>query len=577
MPIYLVNLLTEFLTIYLIKFFKKRLLNNNYYNSNLTMQAIYNVKVSKLIFYSDFITFKSLLDFSLCFPNLVSYALGTLSLINSTIAMFIYLIYFLVLGSMYLYVDKTNKIYIKPFLRKIFFYKHFTVSFGEKERAKLFEEYLLDQSDESTIMGNTYLLPLDRPIYEMENNTEKEMKEYHPTNFYLVYKLLQQYYLINKKKIQDIEKSYQEDFNTNSNEYLNIINEMSKNIDITSNNALNPREERNFYNEFNDLYINVIESDAESTSSINSHISKQKKETNLKLISMFSERYSLVYPYFNLSVSQIISSLNPRSNSDISRECYDEKCNNLMHNCYYTHDKLLMFEIYDNEYLNSFLPNNKISDFSDEYMKYIYENYSKKNNKITIPNILGIFQIKYYDYNKIVVLYKNPKFFINDLQIDNSTLIVLSEGDTIIQRDEQKKEAVNNESLKDSVQIQKKDLILIDDILIRDSNFIINTKISSFYKLNVFYFQESNNNLKINNDEDNENENVNIINNFGVFDVKIGNGSIIKFNIFYSELFRTQIEPSMKNILSGEGNNIQTYSKFLRHQLLSIIQSKDEK
>ena len=39
MPIYLVNLLTEFLTIYLIKFFKKRLLNNNYYNSNLTMQS----------------------------------------------------------------------------------------------------------------------------------------------------------------------------------------------------------------------------------------------------------------------------------------------------------------------------------------------------------------------------------------------------------------------------------------------------------------------------------------------------------------------------------------------------------
>ena len=53
-------------------------------------------------------------------------------------------------------------------------------------------------------------------------------------------------------------------------------------------------------------------------------------------------------------------------------------------------------------------------------------------------------------------MYKNPKFFINDLQIDNSTLIVLSEGDTIIQRDEQKKEAVNNESLKDSVQIQKR-------------------------------------------------------------------------------------------------------------------------
>ena len=116
---------------------------------------------------------------------------------------------------------------------------------------------------------------------------------------------------------------------------------------------------------------------------------------------------------------------------------------------------------------------------------------------------------------------------------------------------------------------------MIDDILTRDSNFIINTKIASFYKLNVFYFQESNNNLKINNDEDNEN--ANIINNIGVFDVKIGNGSIIKFNIFYSKLFRTQIEPSMKNILSGEGNNIQTYSKFLRHQLLSIIQSKDEK
>ena len=139
-------------------------------------------------------------------------------------------------------------------------------------------------------------------------------------------------------------------------------------------------------------------------------------------------------------------------------------------------------------------------------------------------------------------MYKNPKFFINDLQIDNSTLIVLSEGDTIIQRDEQKKEAVNNESLKDSVQIQKKDLILIDDILIRDSNFIINTKIASFYKLNVFYFQESNNNLKINNDEDNEN--ANIINNIGVFDVKIGNGSIIKFNILIISSWFAEVSSS---------------------------------
>ena len=561
-PLYLINLITEFLTVYMLKNFKKRLLNNNYYNTNLTMQAIYNLKASKLIFFSDFITYKSILDFTLCFPNLIFYINGNLSFINAIIAMVVYINYFLFLGSIYLYVDKTNKIYIKPLLRCIFFYNHFNVSFGEKEKAKLFEEYLLDQGDESKLIGKSFLFPPDKPIFEMENNNDKALKGYHPVNFYLIYKLLEAYFDNNKDKYRQIEETFEE--GSDPREYINIIYEMQKNLDISLNNTLNPREEKNFFNDFNELYVHPNISDRDSLSSVDSHASRKKKDLNFKITAMFPERYTQVYPNFNMSIDNIIASLNPKQNADLSRSNFSKKCSDASYNMFFTYDKQLCYEVYNYED-ELVLDSTKISYFSDEYMKFFTSNVIKEKKKTFIPFIIGVFLIKYYDYKKIVVIYKNPYHFINEQKTTLSVLFTLSEGDQKEVRIDKETEEKEFPQLKDTIKCQsQEDFNQIQAIASNDYLLINKLGFASYNKLNVCASIYKNVQLEVGKEEDKYELYTNL---------KVREDSIV-IKISFSELFRTSVDPSMKDIVK-EDSNSHTYSKYIQHQITDLIKPKE--
>ena len=92
-PLVILYIFIEFVVIYLLKFYKKKILENNYYNSNLIMQAIYNVNVSKLVFFNEFVTYKAILDFVSVFPTIIFYINGNLSFFNVILLFFLYAIY----------------------------------------------------------------------------------------------------------------------------------------------------------------------------------------------------------------------------------------------------------------------------------------------------------------------------------------------------------------------------------------------------------------------------------------------------------------------------------------------------
>ena len=144
--------------IYLFQSYKEDLLNNNFYHNDMVMLAIYNIASSKVIFYSDFITFKSIIDFITDFGPLLVWMIENISLYALYVHYFIWISYFYFMGITLLHVDKTNKLKVGNFVMKVFGFGKINLNFGEKEKAKLFDNYLLDlNKDESTLIGDLNL------------------------------------------------------------------------------------------------------------------------------------------------------------------------------------------------------------------------------------------------------------------------------------------------------------------------------------------------------------------------------------------------------------------------------------
>lgn len=176
LPLYITYLVVELFVVYLLKFYKTKLMENNFYNNNLTMQAYYNISSSKVVFFTDFINYKSILDFCSCFPSMVFYVQGDITFSALFITFLVYAIHGFFTASIYLYVDKTNKIPVQWWVKKLFLVNVFKLNFGEKEKAKLFDEYLLDINTEDqneAIMGdlNSSTFNLD-PIMELQSRSQ---------------------------------------------------------------------------------------------------------------------------------------------------------------------------------------------------------------------------------------------------------------------------------------------------------------------------------------------------------------------------------------------------------------------
>ncbi len=207
--------------------------------------------------------------------------------------------------------------------------------------------------------------------------------------------------------------------------------------------------------------------------------------------------------------------------------------------------------------------------------------------------MIGMFSLSYKDYKKLIVLYRNPIAFINKQQITaNSSLISLSESDKQIIKIYNSNESTQ---ISDTVKVENEKFNEILEILSRDFNLLNKISFVSFFKVNLFIITESerndsNNRLSIN---DSQNDNDLFIDNSEdkvkhkiyqngstylteierlVFTNSISNKYVIK--LFISEMFRTTVDPSLKEMIVGAGDSNVTYAKYLRHLLIQNFSSE---
>ena len=132
------------------------------------------------------------------------------------------------------------------------------LEFGEKEKAKLFDEYLLDLNpnetqlvDDLDIYDNDEFAPL-----EIELGTKnKVLNGYQQINYYLIFKLIYQYYKSNENIFEKIDNFFEEKDEKNREKNIkNIIPEIQNSFQFSPNLILSEIDEKQYYDEFDLLY-----------------------------------------------------------------------------------------------------------------------------------------------------------------------------------------------------------------------------------------------------------------------------------------------------------------------------------
>ena len=95
--------------------------------------------------------------------------------------------------------------------------------------------------------------------------------------------------------------------------------------------------------------------------------------------------------------------INKESNNNIN----DNK--NLENNLYYTYNLFLMYEIYD---VSELIDIQELKNIINEYHNYILTTVKTLSYSF-LPLIIGIYKIKIFDSEKILILYRNPLYFSN--------------------------------------------------------------------------------------------------------------------------------------------------------------------
>jgi hypothetical protein len=274
--------------------------------------------------------------------------------------------------------------------------------------------------------------------------------------------------------------------------------------------------------------------------------------------SLLNEYLFELYPFYQISINDILNSLEIGNNKDLLNFFFENRIKNNSFNTYYTSDSFLTFEIYDN---NSILYS-QLKNFISNYKNYLIEKIS--NFSFTfLPLLLGIYNIKYSNYNKIIFLYRNPLAFTPFINFKNWINFTFNDGNEI------KDISTTNTGILDINEIEVKNNIELEDdeynetikILKEDMEFLKTQNFELNFNLNLIvvndvkkkfndfpiddninYEIDTSKNLNINQsaNQNQENNNKNDLDNM----------------IRDSSLFRDSILMSMKNFKKYYGSEV---------------------
>ena len=556
------------------KIYKSYLLSVKKYSINITNEKIYNLNKTKLAIISEHFIYKNLFDMLLIFPLLNFIKNETLNKYILSIFVYFYILFF---GSFIIIIDKNNNSDIPILTRKIyFFYYWYNLNFINKNpnsqmnifkndinlnnvnefiyndfeeenenKIENFDQILKYYSTELESNSNTDYDDLDSDDYlnvssynshsfetskhffneyirqkiltERDKTKYYELNDFIPSNFYIIFKILNLYFSDNFSIYNQIDEALESEAipfrnsinkiigpstqllnNLDNKNLLERINRISR-ISLLNKEILNTNLKYNFNDIFN-TYDNIYKEEFIKYIIHNPNNKTKNKSFNInnltfKIESLFGEKLFEIFPFFEINVKDLLFSLEINNNSyEIFKNFFDLKYKNNQFNSFYTNDSFLSFEIYDINNIQIF----QLKEIIDKYQSYLIEKFSKFQPTF-LPLIIGLFNINYKisennEFNKIILLYRNPLCFTRFINyyywikfemIDKFEKIEKSKTDDIIEL---------NEIIKKDLFVNVDDFELLHNILKSDFNFIKQLKFNLGFKLNLFVIHDVNSN-----------------------------------------------------------------------------------
>lgn len=529
----LLVVLLIYINAFLVKYYKKLLLENNFASSNLIILKVYNMNSSKIVYFTDFLTYKTIVDFISNIPIVLFYCLERLDripLIVSYLSLFLYTIF---TGAIYLYVDKSLKYsHVSHLVKKAFLLKQFNFNFGERERARLFEEFEFDYSEEESkifqeldmtiIQNENQSLDKSKPItmitVKNEDNDDEEIQIEErksrksrksrkiglnlgdnfainsQCNYFIVYKLLYMYFLTNNKIFLENQKKMEEEAapfrmflggNKDQNSSLNQLLKNSKHKDILDNiqriSRLSKLAEKkitsSFKMGFNTLFHSIEEKEYREDFRQQYNLSDCSK-IEFKIESLFNDILFQLFPFYQITIKDILASLDPSANKKLfieflkeEEEGSDKPTFLSSTNGFYTYDSFLFFESYDTRTFTF----EQLKKFLTKYNNYLLD-VIKNVSYTFLPLIVGVYNIEVLGMHRLIIAYRHPLSFAPYAKYNHWINFVVTEVPEKIKVSANNAEIIdiNEIEIKNNIKLPIDEYEELKRILDNDTEFVVN-------------------------------------------------------------------------------------------------------
>lgn len=400
------------------------------------------------------------------------------------------------------------------------------------------EQSIISNSDMTFVRNSEYKLIgdgnsleplLETSLIELESKSRKSSRSSNTSprkldfklvsEFYLVQKLLMIFYKKNEQFYSTSLKNMEENCNAfkklgqekNRKKTKHLTEDFKNDLDRISRVSVRDRskiislskipqndifksfeekelfeEIRNKFNINNENYSFTIESLLTSyffelfpfyQMDIKSILKSLNPSRNIRLFSKFIERNTKNRNKFTIMNQNDIISVKSFINNNDNLNTLDEDIVNKKDsekNLFYTHDLLLMYEIYEEKNFIKFEEFQKIIKEYNRYLLSIVQNMSYS----FLPLILGVFNLEIYDSNLIVILYRNPLYFTGFNNFNHWINFYITENPEKIKVSSMFNDIINlNEiEIKNNLELSEADYEEIKTNLKNDYKFIVKLK-----------------------------------------------------------------------------------------------------
>ena len=541
--------------IFLINFFKKKILNNYIYIAELFEKKIYNIFYTKILYSLDIISFKIIVDLIINSSALLILIFKVNNYFSWIISEILVYLYILIFGALIIKIDKMNEIgKIEESIKFWFFWKYIKFPFYEnynnhflidntykyslEQRAILkdlkiindnvenekikenmvVENISMNESLKINLIEENMINKDKSSIEQLESKIKSKKLNFKITSeLYVFYKLLMLYFEKNESVYSKLQNKINEDgtpfkqFYSHQNIYknkkksrqtfggINILpnkNNFISNIDRISRISKfnSPNISPSFKISEKKMFFSLEEKELKEEYKLKFN---HEKETIFKIESLETNTFFELFPFYQISIQDIIKSLNPSDNKKIFELLLKQKNKNNKNiniesdsedNLFFTFNSLLMMEVYEPE---EFISSTDLANFVSSYGTYLLD-IIKNINFTFLPLIIGIFNIEIEGENKIVILYRNPLFFTNFNQFNHWINFFITERPEKIKTSIFQNENIdlNEIEIKNRLKLSEADYEEITNNLKRDFDFFLKIDLQLYPIIHLFIGDE---------------------------------------------------------------------------------------